>query len=1068
MAASGTLTLLFTDLVNSTQLLGHAGDEDGQRIFRGHHKLMSDAIAASGGEELQWLGDGVLAAFSSTADAVRCAIRIQQTARRPVEGVRLEIRIGIHVGEVLRRDNGYFGVPVVMARRLCDRAASGQILCSKLIAEMLAARQSFAFRELGTLELKGIATPTAVSEVVYEGSDAAALLNRTPFVGRAEQLKRLAAKLEDACNGHGSIAMLQGEPGIGKSRTIAEFSDLALQRGAVVLRGACYDGEWQPPYGPFAEAITNYVRHASSEDLTAALGKNAATIARIAPALRERIGDLSEPPPLDKDEERFRLLDAVAQFLITVAQRTPLVLVLDDLHWADRGTVGLLNHVAHNVPANPILVIGAYRDAEVDRMHPLARALTTLRRLPNFEVLALGGLKSGDVVELLEMISDQDAPEDLVQTLSKETDGNPLFIREVLLHLHEEGKILRDGKGWGTRFSVGELGIPEGVRSVIGRRLMKLSEDANRLLTVGAAFKGSFSFEIAAAVAELDEDAGLAAVDEALDAQLLRPGANPETFDFTHALIRHALYSGLNPARRVRLHRKMAEAMERTWGDKVKEHAAEVAYQFWCGAAASGAERGADYAIAAANNAEAAYAHDEAVAFLRIALELLAKSDPRRPRLLARLGISLAWTLDSDDAIKVSREAGELLAATEGNDAAADYFEQATRAMYGAGLVRGSWELAKEGLRFIGERRDVTWASLTEIDLLREEAEDQTNPGIRTDSPRQRERRVLLKQLSRQEMREHEIEIPYDSRQDVLDNPEASAFALLFFACDYRRALTRWQQEAVDAERRGRIAWAMSAWAGVSRCHIGMGDLAAAQAAYDRARTWQARIDAPSVELMNVLQASLDLRMALDSGWEELLAPDSGARLTAINPSAEIHWSRGAISVTASSVLARLNLSDRALPWLTIVPRALEIGAPWTAAFNIIASDATLALWVMNRSDYCAVIERNIREKVLDPDFRFPMRDNRLNLARLCALQHRYDEAVDWFGKARVVLNEQGARPLRAITDYDEALMYLRRAEPGDRNRATPLLEVASEQFRNIGMTGWIRRAEEASASSVN
>src|SRR5271167_3555771 len=249
---SGTVTLLFSDLVNSTELLQQAGDEAGQRLFQAHHKLITDAVTSSGGEELEWLGDGVLAAFSSTADAVRCAISIEQTARRPVAGARFEIRIGLHLGEVLRRDGGYFGMPVVTARRLCDRASSGQILCSKMIAELLAARQTFNFRDLGQMELKGLAAPTQVCEVLYERDDAAALLNRTPFVGRAAQLQRLTARLEQACNGQGSIVMLRGEPGIGKTRTLEEFADLAKQHGAVTIRGACYDGESQPPYGPFA------------------------------------------------------------------------------------------------------------------------------------------------------------------------------------------------------------------------------------------------------------------------------------------------------------------------------------------------------------------------------------------------------------------------------------------------------------------------------------------------------------------------------------------------------------------------------------------------------------------------------------------------------------------------------------------------------------------------------------------------------------------------------------------------------------------------------------------------
>ena len=1059
MAESGTLTLLFTDLVNSTQLLGRAGDEAGHRLFAAHHKLMSNAISTNGGEELQWLGDGVLAAYASAADAVRCAIRIQQTARRPIDGAKFEIRIGIHVGEVLRREDGYFGVPIVLARRLCDSAASGQILCSRLIVDMLSARQAFAFRELDSRALKGISTPTPVAEVVYERNDAAALINRTPFVGRAEQLSRLSAKLEEACNGQGSIVMLQGEPGIGKSRMIAEFSEFARERRAIVLRGSCYDGEWQPPYGPFAEAISQYARQAQSSELIAVCGNNAATLARIAPALREKIGTITEPAPLDKEEERFRLLDAVSQFLIEVARRSPLVLVLDDLHWADRGTVGLLNHVAHNVAANSMLLIGAYRDAEVDRMHPLARALATVRRLPNFEVLALKGLKSTELVELLSIIADQNAPEPLVQTLTAETEGNPLFIREVLLHLMEEGKILRDGEGWGSRFSVTELGIPEGVRSVIGRRLMKLSEDANRLLTVGACFKGSFSFDVAAAVAELDEDAALTAVDEALDAQLLRPGTTAETFDFTHALIRHSLYSSLNPARRVRLHRRIAEAMERTWGERVSDHAAEVAYQFWCGAAASGAKRGADYAISAANNAEAVYAHDEVVAFLRIALELLAPDDPQRARLMARLGLSLAYTLSADEAVKVSAEAGDLIAAAEGSVAATEYLRIVVRSMYNGGLLRAAWTLAKDGLRHAGDRRDVNWAAINEMDLMRQSTEDPANPGIRVETPNEREHRAIMKQFPPEQLRAVGLDQPVESRKEVLESPDPSASALLFLAGDLRRSLPIWQQEAVEAERAGRIMWAMHAWTSVARCHMGLGELTLAQAAYDRAVGFSARRVGSSPWLLNLLSAKQDMRIMLDDGWDEVFT-DPVLMAIMQETRQDNKWAFAAIHAAAAYVLSRINQAEMALQRLEMLFPAIEAGAGWTFVYGGMVCDTAATLWLLDRTDSIGIVERNLREKVLAPDFRYPMRDSRLSMARLCALQHRYDEAIDWFAKARAVLEEQGTRPLRAITDYDEALMYLRRADAGDLGRAQPLLEAALKQFREIGMTGWIRRAE--------
>ena len=270
MPSSGTITLLFTDLVDSTAHLQRAGDEAGDQLFRSHHKLIKDAIEAGGGEELQWLGDGVLAAFSSAADAVRCAISMEQTARRPANGAKFEIRIGIHLGEVLRRDEGYFGTPVVTARRLCDYATPGQILCSRLIADLLSSRQAFGFRDLGEVKLKGLAVPVGICEVIYERNDPVAMLNRTPFVGRVGQLKRLEAKVKEAFNGRGSVVMLRGEPGIGKTRTLEEFGDHARQGGALVLRGACYDGEWQAPFGPFAEAIAEYDRSAPPADLAAA------------------------------------------------------------------------------------------------------------------------------------------------------------------------------------------------------------------------------------------------------------------------------------------------------------------------------------------------------------------------------------------------------------------------------------------------------------------------------------------------------------------------------------------------------------------------------------------------------------------------------------------------------------------------------------------------------------------------------------------------------------------------------------------------------------------------------
>src|SRR3990172_12503723 len=186
-----TVTILFSDLVNSTELMQRAGDEDARRIFEAHYQLLRDAVDANGGAEVKSLGDGLMVAFNSAADAVRCATMMQQTSRRPVNGERLASGVGLNAGDALRSERDYFGTAVVTARRLCDRAGPGQILCSALVEGLLAGRQAFSFRDLGDFELKGIAAPVATREVIYDAGQPGLLLTRTPFVGREGEMSRI-------------------------------------------------------------------------------------------------------------------------------------------------------------------------------------------------------------------------------------------------------------------------------------------------------------------------------------------------------------------------------------------------------------------------------------------------------------------------------------------------------------------------------------------------------------------------------------------------------------------------------------------------------------------------------------------------------------------------------------------------------------------------------------------------------------------------------------------------------------------------------------------------------------
>jgi tetratricopeptide (TPR) repeat protein len=258
---------------------------------------------------------------------------------------------------------------------------------------------------------------------------------------------------------------------------------------------------------------------------------------------------------------------------------------------------------------------------------------------------------------------------------------------------------------------------------------------------------------------------------------------------------------------------------------------------------------------------------------------------------------------------------------------------------------------------------------------------------------------------------------------------------------------------------------AVQCWAQTARCRNALGDLAAARDAYQKGRAAGARLTAVSPQLLQLVSARDEMCLALDENWEKE-ARSHESFFQNQNQSFAVTWFQAAFRAGGAKIYAHLGKHQQALDELkhAIVP--LERAPGGAPNYPRMACDAAATLWMLERSDHIELIERNLREKVIAPDFRYPMADGRLSLARLCALQGRYDEAAEWFAKSRAVLEEQGARPLRALADFDEAWMYLRRNAPGDIERARPLLDGAMAQFKSIGMTGWLRRVEKLMGAS--
>jgi class 3 adenylate cyclase len=623
LPAAAVVTLLFTDLVGSTELLSELGDDEAERLRRVHFGLLRDVAAAHGGEAVKNLGDGLMVAFPSTVNAVGCAIAIQQAVHRrnARQGDdRLQVRVGLNVGEPIRDEGDYFGTPVVVAKRLCDIAAGGQILASELLRALVESRGSFTFRSCGPMPVKGIAQPLPACEIVWEPAEERQIAlppsfvagESAPLVGRDHEFDELSRCWEEARDGRRRVAMVVGEPGIGKTRLAAEFCRSAHAHQAVVLLGRCYE-ESLVPYQSFAEALRHYVTECPLDELRLVLGPHRATLARLLPELSEHALQAAPGSPgAFGERELFVLFDAVASALSAIAAAHPLIVVLDDLHWADAPTLSLLRHVVRATDGASLLILGTYRETEVDEGHALAEALAELRRARALDTLSLGGLAENEVAAMISSQSGRAAPAELARSIVDRTQGNPFFVEELL----------RDAAA-GDDFGAALTRIPDSVKDVLRRRLRRLGVTAKRLLTFAAVTGREFELDVLEPVAGLPVDQVAESLEEAIAAHIVGESTSSiGRYSFTHALIRDTIYEQLSLTRRAQLHRQIGEAMESVWSEKADEHASELAYHF---SAAGEVAKASAYHSQAAGRAQSVYAVEPALAHYTAALEAAAE-----------------------------------------------------------------------------------------------------------------------------------------------------------------------------------------------------------------------------------------------------------------------------------------------------------------------------------------------------------------------------------------------------------------------------------------------------------
>jgi len=649
---TGTVTFLFTDIEGSTQLIQRHPDAIKSALAR-HHELLHSVIELHHGRVFHVIGDGLFSAFANADDALGAALDAQRALQHQDWGELGEVRVrmGLHTGAAEARDGEYLSsLTLVRAQRVSAAGHGGQTLLSAAAAETVGARlpEGTTLRDLGAHKLRGLSDAEGIYQLVAadlpsefpplrvedSGVSSATPLHqlvRGRLIDRASEALQLKQHWERAQQARGHLVLLSGEPGVGKTRLAQELISHAQESGATVLHGGCYEYEATTPYLPMVEAFREWAQWRNADQLRAALGATAAEIAKLAPEIEAKLGPLAPNAPLSPGEERLRLFDNAARFLRSLAATRGLLLFVDDLHWADQGTLSLLHYVLRYLRNDRVLVLGAYRELELDRAHPLAAALVDWNRERLATRVMLGRLSREDSNALIATLFGQESvSEDFASALYRETEGNPFFIEEVVKSLIEQGQIYREGERW-QRKEVHELAIPQSVKEAIGRRLTRLDDKVIDTLRTAAALGKSFAFGELASVAVADEDSLLDALDEASAAQLIRASTGSargdESFVFTHDKIREVLYEELNPIRRRRLHQRIGEALEKLYAAPAAagggaapadQHAQDLAYHF---TQAGDLEGSLAWSRRAARNAVMVFAHDEALKFLEHARE---------------------------------------------------------------------------------------------------------------------------------------------------------------------------------------------------------------------------------------------------------------------------------------------------------------------------------------------------------------------------------------------------------------------------------------------------------------
>jgi class 3 adenylate cyclase/tetratricopeptide (TPR) repeat protein len=653
-AGTEVRTFLIADVRGYTSFTLEHGDQAAAGLATRFAEVADTAVRARDGNVIELRGDEALAVFTSARQALRAAVDLQSgfAAERDVP---LKVGIGLDAGEAIPVGAGFRGAALNLAARLCSLAGPGEILASDTVANLARKMDGLEYADRGAVQLKGFTDP--VNVVIVKPSTGASSqpvsdqqqhpegdqvevpglpiggylgsLPTNPLVGREVELARVLSLAEGAANGAGKLVVFAGEPGVGKTRLAQEVTLHVRNAGFSIAAGRCYEPQQAVPFYPFVDALAGAYAAAPSS-LQQQVPARWADLARLLPSLGLPHTDHSG------SQDQQRLYWEVTSFLQALAAEGPLALLVDDLHWADAASLDLLLHLARHTGSDRVLLLGTYRDVEVNRQHPLEGALRDLQREDLVERIPIRRLQQSNTAALMAAtMGEERVSDEFASLVFRRTEGNPFFVQQVMRMLVERGDVYQEGDHW-ERKAVEEIDVPESIRSVVGQRLSRLTEETQELLREASVLGQSFFFDDLEAMTERSEREVEEGLEEAARAGLIRE-INHDRYAFDHALTQQSLYGELPTRRRRRLHLAAGEAIEQVSEQKRAGRAAELAWHFLEG---DEPERALHWGLIAGNGAEEVFAHHDAELHYRTSLQLareLGDSD-REVEALEKLG----------------------------------------------------------------------------------------------------------------------------------------------------------------------------------------------------------------------------------------------------------------------------------------------------------------------------------------------------------------------------------------------------------------------------------------------